>query len=210
MSTWKMESMISNHSIPEPNMKFDPKEYQANLQKYSTESIIKERKANQDRILNILDPRRQKFSTISEKIKDMQQRAGVAKLSELKREELSKKGQAVSTNNIKLFVKFPELKEKIVEFIKTNPHTDVPAILNKLGKAAQVMIDNRGMKDINISDFIEDPALVQFVEAYRKNEQNSQNLVQDQNISIQYPEMDDQDRTANDDVLSALQPNKTN
>jgi len=191
-------------------MKFDPKEYQANLQKYSTESIIKERKANQDRILNILDPRRQKFSTISEKIKDMQQRAGVAKLSELKREELSKKGQAVSTSNIKLFVKFPELKEKIVEFIKTNPHTDVPAILNKLGKAAQVMIDNRGMKDINISDFIEDPALVQFVEAYRKNEQNSQNLVQDQNISIQYPEMDDQDRTANDDVLSALQPNKTN
>jgi len=187
-------------------MKFDL----ASIMKQQLEKTATEPKRNiQEILLDIIHPQKGKMMSVAEKVKEMQDRAGVTKLRQIKKAELDKLGfLAYSNAHIELFKEFPALKPKIVDFIEKNPYTDIPAIKNKLRAATQALCNAYGKKELKIDELLEEPSLNEFIDKCVENEKKSSGG-HHEGISMDYDrEISDRDRAANDDILSTLQPNK--
>jgi len=155
-------------------------EYADAIKKLGVESVIRHRQNMQEQILNILNPSRQ-FQSISDKLKDMQERAGVFKLNSVK---IADKEKFVEEFNkpVKLFEAVKSIKETIIDYIDKHPHKDRPAILEDIERAVKAVASKR--KDINVKELMEDENFHEFLDQLIEKTQKAKEAPESNEIMI--------------------------
>jgi hypothetical protein len=175
------------------------------LKKSGVESLIKERKTLQDQITGILNPER-KFRSISEKIKDMQERAGIYKLKGVKK-AMEEKEMFIKTfdKSITLFEKFPNLKQIIIDYIEENPFKDQPAILQDVKKAVEAVSSKRGT-DVDVMSLMHEDSFQEFINQLLEKTRKSKELNITEDIKLSDDgEITTEDENLNSDILGGAQ-----
>jgi len=160
-----------------------------------------------ERITDIINTKA-KFSSIEEKIKDMQERAGINKLASVQNARNLKIAYlaAFEPKDIKLFQMFPAFEKQIKEFIEAEPFTDQLALTNKISNATTQLLQANKNKDVKANELVDDPALKKFISDLIDIERKGYSY------STQIPtlktnkDITEDDLSKNNDILSALQP----
>jgi len=144
-----------------------------------------------DQMNSILGNNKSKYSSVEEKVKEMQQRSGFDKFTQDK----SNKKTASENSVPDLLVKYPETKQALETIInESGGLLAIPAIINRLRAIYEVKI-----KDLAIW---QDPKLTVYIGVENKKAQALNPTETNNNVG----KIDRSDDNAGDDFLKALMP----
>jgi hypothetical protein len=180
-----------------------PQDFEEELKRMAgINAVIAERFSIQDQILNILQGKgEKKFGSIAEKIRDMQERAGVLEMNNVKRAQ--RKEEHIDESNIKLLKIFPRIKDTVLKFIETNPHPDEYSLAKKIRNAVHALIQSQGIKE-NADQLIADTDFKKWL--HSKCVSVDQSNADDEIYLDHNTEITEDDRRANNDLMSQTEP----